>query len=145
MFRGELTHNMDSKSRIVLPLSFREVLGQKFVITKGFEECILVYTMAKWEDIEQRASLLSSADPDARRFLRRFIGAATDVTPDLQGRFVIPLSLKEHAHMEPQTEVVSVGLGDRIEIWSKENWIHYNTQECVIDKSMQEKISQVGI
>ena len=143
MFRGEFSHSMDAKSRIVMPAKFREALGEKFIITKGFDSCILAYTLSKWEDIEQKAAVLSSADPDARKFLRRFVGAAADAEPDGQGRFLIPQSLREHAHL--QKEVVSIGLIDRIEIWSKECWDYYNTEECVMDKAMQEKIAQVGI
>ncbi|MDR1558761.1 MAG: division/cell wall cluster transcriptional repressor MraZ [Clostridiales bacterium] len=142
MFRGEFTHSMDSKGRIVMPAKFREGLGTSFIVTRGMDKCLLVYTMPAWEIIESKASQLPITDRDARRFLRYFIGAANEAEPDAQGRFIIPQSLREHADLKK--DVVSLGLSNRIEIWSKKHWDEYYAQND-IDDALAEKMSQLGI
>jgi len=142
MFRGEFIHNMDIKGRIVMPARFREGLGTSFIITRGMDKCILAYTTSVWENIEAKAALLPLTDKDARRFLRYFIGAANEAEPDAQGRFVIPQSLREHAGLKK--DIVSIGLTNRIEIWGKENWDEYSSQNN-FDDALAEKMSQLGI
>ena len=142
MFRGEFIHSMDSKGRIVMPAKFRDGLGTSFIITRGLDNCLLAYTMSVWENIEAKASQFPMTDRDARRFLRYFIGAANEAEPDAQGRFIIPQSLREHANFKK--DVVSIGLTNRIEIWSKENWDEYYAENG-IDDALAEKMSQLGI
>ena len=142
MFRGEFIHNMDTKGRIVMPAKFREGLGTSFIITRGMDKCILAYTMSAWASIEAKTSQLPLTDRDARRFLRYFIGGANEAEPDAQGRFVIPQPLREHANLKK--DIVSIGLTNRIEIWGKENWDEYNTQNN-FDDALAEKMSQLGI
>jgi MraZ protein len=133
---------MDVKGRIALPSKFREGLNENFIITRGLDKCILVYPIAQWEIIEEKASKLPITDKDARRFLRYFIGSASEAEPDSQGRFIIPPNLREHASLKK--EVVSLGLTNRIEIWSKETWSEYSSTND-IDDALAEKMSQLGI
>ena len=40
VFYGEYQHSIDQKGRIIIPAKFREGLGDKFILTKGLEECL---------------------------------------------------------------------------------------------------------
>ena len=142
MFRGEFNHSMDCKGRIVMPAKFRDCLGTSFIITRGMDKCILAYTVSAWENIEAKAAVLPLTDKDVRRFLRYFIGAASEAEPDSLGRFSIPPTLREHAGLKK--DVVSIGLTNRIEIWSKENWDEYTAQND-FDDALAEKMTQLGI
>ena len=48
MFMGEYEHTIDAKGRVILPVKFRDELGPKFVVTRGLEGCLSVYTMEAW-------------------------------------------------------------------------------------------------
>ena len=43
MLKGEYSHNIDPKGRVIIPAKFRDDLGEHFVITKGMENCLYVY------------------------------------------------------------------------------------------------------
>ena len=142
MFRGVNQHVMDAKSRIILPQKFRDDLGEKFIITKGLDQCLYVYTMEQWEIYETKAQKFSIADDEAREFQRFFLGSATECEPDGQGRVIIPPELKEHAGL--QKEVVSAGIVDRIEIWSAENWRATNDPTAKVAPHVKQKIASLG-
>ncbi|MDR1642040.1 MAG: division/cell wall cluster transcriptional repressor MraZ [Clostridiales bacterium] len=143
MFRGEFFHTMDAKGRACMPAKFREGLGTSFILTKGLDGCLLVYAMPEWEKIEEQASKLPLTDKDARKFLRFFIGSASEAEPDSQARFNIPQSLRDYAGLEK--DIVSLGLTNRIELWGKEKWDKYNSDSSDIDDALAEKMSQLGI
>ena len=48
MFMGEYSHTIDAKGRVILPAKFRDELGSSFVVTRGLEGCLSVYTMEAW-------------------------------------------------------------------------------------------------
>jgi MraZ protein len=134
---------MDAKGRVSMPAKFRESLGATFIVTRGLDKCLLVYPMTEWEIIEEKASKLPMTDKDSRKFLRYFIGSASEAEPDAQDRFVVPQSLRDHANLKK--ELVSIGLTNRIELWGKENWDEYNDASSDIDDALAEKMSQLGI
>ena len=115
VFRGEATHSVDSKFRIIIPVKFREQLGERFVITRGLDDCLFAYPMEAWAEFEAKVNSLPMSDPDVRRFVRAFVGGAFDAELDAQGRSVLPLHLREHAGIGK--EVVFVGALDKLEIW----------------------------
>jgi MraZ protein len=121
MFLGEYKHTTDAKHRLIMPAKFREMLGERFIITKGLDQCLFVYTDAEWQALHDKVKGLPVADKAVRRFTRFFFGGAEPSTPDAQGRVLLPPHLREYAGITK--EVVSVGVSNRIEIWSKENWI----------------------
>ncbi len=121
MFMGEYNHTIDAKSRLIIPSKFREILGDEFVVTKGLDGCLFVFDNTEWTAFEEKLQKLPSlTNPDVRKFVRFFMAGATAVEVDKQGRILIPTSLKDFAALEK--DVVLIGVGSRMEIWSKERY-----------------------
>lgn len=121
MFMGEYNHTIDAKSRLIIPSKFREILGDEFVVTKGLDGCLFVFDNTEWTAFEEKLQKLPSlTNPDVRKFVRFFMAGATAVEVDKQGRILIPTSLKDFAALEK--DVVLIGVGNRMEIWSKERY-----------------------
>ena len=120
MFMGEYHHTIDEKGRIIIPSKFREDLGEKFIITRGIENCLFVYSLSSWEKITNKLEALPFTKKDARQFVRFFLSGATTAEFDKQGRVNVTSPLVSYANL--QKECVIIGTGDRLEIWSEENW-----------------------
>ena len=120
MFMGEYHHTIDEKGRLIIPSKFREELGEKFIITRGIENCLFVYSLSSWEKITQRLESLPFTKKDARQFVRFFLSGATTAEFDKQGRVNVTSPLISYADL--QKDCVVIGTGDRLEIWSQENW-----------------------
>lgn len=120
MFMGEYHHNIDEKSRIIMPSKFRYDLGETFVITRGIDSCLFVYPKETWNNITNKLNELSFTKKDVRSFQRFFLSAATVCEFDKQGRINISSPLASYANLTK--ECVIIGVNDRIEIWSKENF-----------------------
>ena len=127
MFMGEYNHTVDAKGRLIVPSKFREQLGDEFVVTKGLDGCLFVYPNEEWSNIEEKFRNIPLTTKDARKFSRFFFAGAASCEVDKQGRILIPPTLREFA--EIQKDVVSVGVLNRIVIWSKERWLDTNTYE----------------
>lgn len=123
MFMGEFHHNIDDKARIVLPSKFREELGETFVITRGLEGCLFVYSKIEWNNIVSKLKTLPFTKKDARAFLRFFLSGAVECQADKQGRVAIPTPLVNYASIEKQC--VIIGVNDRLEIWSQTTFDNY--------------------
>ena len=80
-------------------------------------------------------------DKGARKFVRFFLAGAASVEVDKQGRILIPSVLREFADLDK--EVVLVGVGGRIEIWSKERW--EETSEYDDMEDIAEHMSELGL
>ncbi len=120
MFIGEYHHTIDEKGRIIIPSKFRDELGSNFVVTRGIESCLFVYPNKNWEQICEKLNSLPFTRKDARVFNRFFMSGATNVELDKQGRINISSPLITHANLKK--DCVVIGTGDRLEIWSKEDW-----------------------
>ena len=120
VFIGEYHHTIDEKGRIIIPSKFREELGNSFVITRGIEDCLFVYSLEAWEKIVDKLSALPFTRKDARTFNRFFMSGATDVELDKQGRVNVSAPLIDYAKLKK--DCVIIGTGDRLEIWSQESW-----------------------
>ncbi len=120
MFIGEFHHSIDEKGRIIIPSKFREELGSSFVITRGLENCLFVYSNDNWEKICSKLNSLPFTKKDARVFNRFFMSGATSVELDKQGRINISTPLIQYANLVK--DCVVIGTGDRLEIWSQESW-----------------------
>ena len=120
MLMGEFHHNIDDKGRLIIPSKFREVLGDEFVVTKGMDGCLFVFDDPEWQAFEEKLHGLPMIDKEARQFTRFFLAGAASVEVDKQGRILIPAVLREFAGITK--DAVLVGVGSRVEIWSKERW-----------------------
>ena len=125
MFMGEYNHSVDAKGRLIVPSKFREQLGNEFVVTKGLDGCLFVYSQEEWKRIEESLREKPLTSKDARKFMRFFFAGAANCEVDKQGRILLPAILREFAGID--RDAVLVGVGSRIEIWSKERWLQANT------------------
>ncbi len=120
MFMSMYNHTVDAKGRLIIPSKFREALGEEFVVSKGMDGCLFVYANADWNAFEQKLTSLPLINKEARQFARFFLAGAAQVEVDKQGRILLPAHLREFAGLDK--DVVLVGVGSRIEIWSLEKW-----------------------
>ena len=142
MLLGEYFHNIDAKGRIILPSKFRSELGDRFIVTKGFDGCLYGYSVDEWKGIEEKIKTLPLVTgKDARNFTRFFFSNAIECEIDSQGRILISSSLREFAELTK--EVVIIGVSSRIEIWSKTKWEAYSSNQDLDD--IAEKMSILGI
>ena len=118
--RGEYQHNIDAKGRLIFPIKLREALGEHFVIFKGLDNCINVYSQEKWAAFEQQLAAL----PSKARKVQRFFSANCECEPDAQGRILIPQTLREYAGL--RKDVTVIGMIDHVEIWDSAAWKAYN-------------------
>ncbi len=138
MLMGEYVHTLDKKGRVIVPSRFRDELGERFVITRGLDRCLFLYPRREWANLENRLKELPLAKAEARKFMRFFFSGASEVEIDKQGRILIPPQLREHAHV--QKEVVIIGVSNRAEIWSKENWEEYSNESDLSFEQVAEKM-----
>ena len=120
MFMGEFHHNIDEKNRLIIPSKFRNELGSKFILTRGIEKCLLVYSCNEWNKIVEKLNELPFTKKDARTFNRMFLSGATECELDSNGRINIPSHLVEYASIKKECTVI--GVNDRLEIWSSEKF-----------------------
>ncbi len=118
MLIGEYEHMLDPKGRINFPVKLRESLGENFIITKGLDNCLFVYSLDEWTKLEERIRALPLSK--ARNLQRFLFAGAAEAEPDKQGRVLIPNNLREHAGLTK--DVVIVGLSTHAEIWDKNSW-----------------------
>ncbi|MCR5101609.1 MAG: division/cell wall cluster transcriptional repressor MraZ [Butyrivibrio sp.] len=140
-FRGEYSHTIDAKGRLIIPSKFRESLGENFVVTRGLDGCLFVFTSEGWDEFESKIQVLPIDNKDARMLSRFFIAGAADAEVDKQGRINIPANLIQHAAIEK--DAVIAGVGGRLEIWSKERWEMSTTFDDIDD--IAAKMSQYGL
>ncbi len=140
-FKGEYSHSIDAKGRLIIPAKFRELLGDQFVVTKGFDGCLFVFAEEGWNKFEEKLQSLPMDKPEARILGRFFISGAIDAELDKQGRILLPANLLQHAGIEK--EAVIAGVGNRAEIWSKEKWEKASTFDDI--NEIAAKMSEYGL
>jgi len=143
MLIGEYKHVVDSKGRIILPSKFREELGERFILTKGLDNCLFGYSLKEWAVLEEKLKKLPLTSKEARTFLRFFFAGACECEVDKQGRILIPQNLREYAGIKK--EVFIIGVMTRIEIWSEDNWLKEMTNEDLSVDRIAQKMEELGI
>ena len=123
MFLGEFHHSIDEKKRLIIPAKFRSELGEKFIITRGIENCLFVYSENDFKQIVEKLQTLPFTKKDARNFVRFFLSGATEAEFDKQGRITVTSPLISYADITK--ECVIIGAGERLEIWSLDKWNEY--------------------
>ena len=137
-FVGEYRHSLDAKSRLFIPVKFRELLGENFAIARINEKCLLLFSEEEW--VRYTDTLLNGVPADTKAIARRVFSKTTYATPDAQGRVVIPAKLCELAELEKNA--VIVGVGNHAEIWSESNWDAM--EKAMDDESRAETFRALG-
>lgn len=118
MFLGEYTHTIDDKGRLTIPAKFRGELAAGLVVTRGFDQNLMIFPLDEWQDMAERLLSRPLGEEGVRAFRRRIFSGAVDLTPDRQGRVVLPPYLRDFAGIDG--EVVVSGMYNYIEVWSVE-------------------------
>ena len=120
MLIGEYHHNIDEKGRLIIPSKFRDEIGKDFIVTRGLDGCLFIYSRAQWDKIVAKLQTLPFTKKDARTFNRFFLSSATVCEFDRQGRINIPSNLVNYANI--QKECTIIGVNDRLEVWASDKF-----------------------
>ena len=140
MLLGQYEANLTNKDRLAFPKKFRQKLGEKVILARWYEGCLVVVGRDKWGELllklTGKAEYVTQPVRDTDRFI---LGSAYEIDLDKQGRFVVPRILKDYASLSG--EVTFLGLGDRVEIWNKRNW---GIKEAQIQKQAENLIEKIA-
>jgi MraZ protein len=139
--RGENTHKLDEKYRVIIPTALRDALGDKAIMTRGWNGCLFLYPQETFLAIEKTLLSKPALNQAAIDLKRWFIGSAEDVSVDGQGRMTIPENLRLYARIF--REVISLGTGDKIEIWGKEAWEQHSNSQT--ETALREAAVETGL
>lgn len=143
LFTGLFVHTLDDKGRLILPARFRLSLGERFYLTRGIGGCVFLFAEDSWRQLAEQLTRLSFFDRNAVLLQRLLIGGAEEASCDKQGRLAIPLSLREYAGIKENGEAVIIGIGNRIEIWSRERWD--KLEEELTPEAIAKAAEQLGL
>ena len=142
-FSGEYHHSLDTKGRLIVQAKFRESLGSRFWIGKGFDQCLQIYDEEDWEAFSNSLKALPKNSDKARKLVRYFMSGTVEVEIDKQGRILLPAQLREIAGIDKN--VVFVGMGTRGELWSEEAYNTYETETTAEEiNSISEELLDSG-
>lgn len=143
MFIGEYSHTIDTKKRLALPAKFRKELGKAVVITRGFENCLVIYPQKEWKIMSDKLGKLPVSQADARGFSRIMLAGAMEVALDKLGRILIPEYLKKYAGLKKNAVVC--GLFNRLEVWDSKKWNEYKTKMEKDVGDLASNLKELGI
>ena len=143
MFIGEYVYTIDQKKRIAIPSKFRKELGKKAVVTRGLDNCLVVYPIEEWKKLTKKLENLPNSQSDARGFARIILSGAIDAMLDKLGRILIPDYLKNYAAFEKN--IVIIGISNRIEIWDEKRWQEYKQKTESEIGDMASRLQELGI
>lgn len=141
MFMGEYHHNIDEKGRLIMPSKFRDALGDEFIVTRGMDSCLFVYTKESWNKLTNELNELSFTKKDVRAFQRFFLSGATMCEFDKQGRINITTPLASYAALSK--ECVIIGVNDRIEIWAEDKFNSFLDENIENISDIAERLFEV--
>ncbi len=142
-FIGEYEVSIDAKGRFLLPAGLRRQLpegqGERFVLNRGFENCLVMYTMDVWDMIAGKINKLNDFNPKERTLKRLFLNGAHIVELDAAGRMNLPKNLMEYAGLNK--EMVLAAQGNKMELWDKTTHQNYMNENV---GSLSELANEVG-
>ena len=131
-FLGEYEVALDAKGRFLLPSGFRKQLpenaAEKFVVNRGFENCLTMYPMDSWNALAEKINKLNDFNPKVREFKRLFLNGANIVEVDSAGRILLPKPLQEYASIKK--EMIVSAQGNKVELWDKDTYYNYIRQHA---------------
>lgn len=145
MLMGKNNNSIDAKNRMIVPSKYRDDLGYKCVLTKGDDKCLYIYPVCEWEKVREKLASLPTSDKAIRAYVRKVYSNAVECEIDKQGRMTLPTELREFAGIEK--DIVTVGMIDKIEVWSKTEWdAQENSPEAAADdEDLAAKLREYGI
>lgn len=141
MFIGEYSHNLDAKGRLIIPNKFREELHASFILTRGLDGCLTIYSIDQWKKIFEEINKLPNTKEAARQYVRVLTSNATECILDSQGRILIPSNLSKAVGIKK--ECIIVGANDHIEIWNKDSWNAYFEEASKNFEEVAENLSDL--
>ncbi len=138
MLLGEFHHNIDDKGRLVVPTKFREELGSEFIITRGIEKCLYVYSLEEWEKLVSKLNTLPFTKKVTRTFTRFFYSGATACVFDKSGRMSITSPLVSYAGLDK--ECIIIGVNDHLEIWDSKAFNEFMVDNSDIIEDIAESL-----
>ena len=132
MLIGQYSGVIGAKRRVAIPKRFVQELGSEPIVAKWYEKCLVLVSKEKWSELLNKVKGNNLLVTEPIRDIDRFIlGSAFELEADIQGRVVIPEMLCQFAGIA--SEVIFLGLGDRVEIWDKDVW--REKQENILDQA----------
>jgi MraZ protein len=131
-FYGEYQFVIDPKNRVFIPSKFREELKKEkekhFMLTIGLDNCLYLFLPSLWNELIKNNMEVFKTDnrEEERAFKRFFFSNASEVEVDDQGRILIPSAQKKYADIKK--DIIILGVGNKIELWSREKWEAYKNQ-----------------
>ena len=139
-FRGHFEHSLDAKHRLSIPSRYRTAFPSGLVLSKDSDACITVSTPEAHEKKVDRAiGGLNPLGPEYKRIQRFFQAFSFDLELDSAGRVTLPAKLLAHAGVDK--EVVVAGVGEHLEVWSREGW---QAEQEALDAGIGEVTSSLG-
>lgn len=116
--------------------------GGQLVVSVDAAKCLVIYPLSEWEEVERKLMSLPNSNKKVRQLQRFFIGQASEVEMNAQGRFVVPEPLREFAGLTKQA--VLVGQGNKFELWCADSWNEkFNTWVAESEEEDDEDISEL--
>ena len=125
MLFGTYSHQLDQKNRFRIPTKFKAVLGENLVLTKGSGKCLYLFSATEMQNqIINKTATISLFDESAQKSLRLLLSSTFELEIDNQGRALLPQALRAYAGIDKN--LVSIGVGNRVEIWAEGEWLKYS-------------------
>jgi len=140
MLLGYSERTVDAKGRMILPRAYRQEFESGLVITRGLDNCLLLFPVSEWESVVSKIEEMPAGREETRRFSRLFFSNASRLMPDAQGRILIPFNLREMAGLEK--DVVVIGLSNKAEVWNPERWAAYRGES---EGNYEQAASDIGV
>lgn len=143
MYGGTYNHQLDDKGRLRIPSKLKISLGERPTIMQGSDGCLIVMSEEESAILAEKLRQIPMSDAKAQQSLRRITASMFFVEEDKQGRFILPLHLRNYAKIEKN--VVFIGVANRVELWSEESWNSYNEQGKLDSESLFQGLSGYGV
>lgn len=139
MLIGTYRHSLDAKNRMRMPSKLKADVGVNFIITKGTNKNLFVFSKSDFDEIYKKLTSLPIFNEKVQNSVRKFLSSVYETEEDAQGRVILPKELCKFA--EITKEIVFVGVGNRVEIWAEENWDKVENEDC----SGFEALGELGV
>ncbi len=140
MLIGQYESKIGEKHQAALPKKFRETLGDKLIVTKGFENCLIIVSEENWKTLLEGTEGRPFTSKSTRELQRFLLGNATYVELDSKGRFVLPEYLRNFAFIE--NDIIFAGIQRFVEVWDKKHWEDHQKELSKDIESIAEKLSE---